>query len=94
MLAFDDLFEALDCVFQLHVFPFAPGELRRDVEWLREELLNLARPRHDQLVFVRQFIETEDRDDVLKIFVALQKLLNCHRRVVVIFSDDARIENA
>src|SRR5205085_10816836 len=72
VLAFDDFFEAFDRVFELAVLAFAAGELRRDMERLREKLLNLARARNHQLIFVRQFVQTEDSDDVLKIFVALQ----------------------
>ena len=94
MLAFNNLFEAFDRVFELHVFSFTPGELRSDVERLREEFLNLAGARNGQLVFVRQFVQTQDRNDVLKIFVALQNLLHVLRGVVVIVADNARIQNA
>src|SRR5437879_4098957 len=43
VLAFDDLFETFNRVFQFHVLAFAARELRSHVEWLREKLLNLAR---------------------------------------------------
>src|SRR6266478_4058167 len=69
VLALNDLAEALDCIFQLYIFAFQAGELRRHKEWLREEPLNLARARNDQLIFVRQFIQTQNRDDVLQVFV-------------------------
>jgi len=94
VLAVDDFFEAFDRVFQLHILAFTAGKLGSDVERLREELLDLARARNTQLVFIRQFVETENRDDVLQIFVALQNLLNRHRRVVVVLADNARVKNA
>src|SRR5213593_3755208 len=52
VLAIDDFFEAGDRVFKLDVLAFAAGELRSDVERLREEFLNLARARHDQFIFI------------------------------------------
>ena len=94
MLAFDNFLEAFNRIFEFAVLAFTSGELGRDVERLREEFLNLARARNDQFVFVRQFIETKDRDDVLKIFVTLKDLFYRHRGVVMILADDARIQDA
>src|SRR5688572_22353532 len=70
VLAFHDFTKATNRIFELHILTFQTGELRSYEEWLREEPLQLTRARNDQLVFVRQFIQTENRDDVLKILNA------------------------
>src|SRR6185436_18341828 len=94
VFAVDQFAESAHGVFELDVLAFKTGELRRDEEGLREEPLDLSRARDRQLVFVRQLVETENRDDVLKIFVTLQHALNVLRSVVVFLTDNARIENA
>ena len=76
VLAFDDLLEAADRVGDRHVLAFEAGELLRDEERLRQELLDLARARHGELVVFRQLVDAENRDDVLQILVALQDLLH------------------
>src|SRR5439155_2297702 len=54
------------------------GEALGHVEGLGEEALELPRPRHRQLVLVRELFHAEDGDDVLEGFRAaddIQKLL-------------------
>src|SRR5690349_10869576 len=94
MLAFSDLAEASNGVFEFYVLAGAARKLLRDVERLREESLNLSRARHNQLIVIRQLVDTENRDDVLKVLVALENSLYFLSSAVVIFADDARIENA
>ena len=94
MLAVHDFLEAADRVGQLDVLALEAGELLGHVERLRQEALDLAGARHGQLIFVRQFVDTQNRDDVLQILVALQDLLHALRRVVVLLAENARIENA
>ena len=94
MLAFDDLLEAADRVGDRHVLAFEAGELLRDEERLRQELLDLARARHGELVVFRQLVDAENRDDVLQVLVALQDLLHLPGDVVVLVAEDARVENA
>ena len=60
----------------LTYLPGNAGELLGHVERLREEPLDLARARHGQLVFVAQFVDAENGDDVLQILVALQNALH------------------
>ena len=69
------------------------GELLGDVGILREEPLDAARPRHDDLVLLRQLVDTEDRDDVLELLVALQDLLDADRAVVVVLADVLGVED-
>src|SRR5882762_7450183 len=70
-LARDDHLEALDRVLQLHVLAFLAGEVPRHAERLREETLDFPGARDGELVFRRQFIHTQDRDDVAQLLVAL-----------------------
>src|SRR5690606_28951560 len=90
----DDLLEAADRVGNRHVLALDAGELLRNEERLREELLDLARTRNGELVVFRELVDAENRDDVLQVLVALQDLLHGARRVVVLVAENARIENA
>src|SRR5947209_6220412 len=94
VLAVNDLLEAAYGVGDFDELAFESGELRGDEEGLREEALNLSRARDYKLVLFRKLVESEDGDDVLQIFVALQDLLDGLRRVVVRLADDARVEQA
>src|SRR5271157_888804 len=49
-----------------------------------QELLDLAGARHRELLVFAEFVDTENRDDVLQVLVALQHALNGLRRVVVL----------
>src|SRR5262249_61926066 len=60
----------------------------------RQELFNLAGASHSALVFVGEFFDTENGDDVLQILVALENRLHAASNGVVLGADDARIENA
>src|SRR5215510_1595453 len=63
-LAVDDHLEALDRVLERDVLARRAGEVLRYREGLRQEALDLARARHGQLVFRRQLVHAENRDDV------------------------------
>src|SRR3990172_4353554 len=67
--------EALDGVLYAHVLAGRAGELLRDEERLREEPLDLPRPRDDHLVLLRELVHAEDGDDVLKVLVLLDYIL-------------------
>src|SRR5919201_1479956 len=94
VLAVEDLAEALHGVLDLDVLGRDAGEFLGDVHGLREEFLQLARPRHEQLVLVRQLVDAEDGDDVLKVLVALQHALDLAGRPVVLLADDRWIDRA
>src|SRR5271157_648161 len=93
-LAIHDLLEAAHRVLDLHVASLNASKLLSNVEGLRQELLDLAGARHRELLVFAEFVDTENRDDVLQVLVALQHALNGLRRVVVLLAHDARIENA
>src|SRR5664279_4819695 len=65
VLAFDNFAEALDGIGELDVLALEAGELLGHVERLGEELLDFARARHNQLVFVGEFVNNQNRDDFL-----------------------------
>ena len=57
------------------------GENFRHVERLRKETLNLPCTEHGELVLIGKLVHAEDRDDVLKVLVALEHELDatCNR---------------
>src|SRR5579863_1748827 len=93
MFAVDNFLEAADRVGQLDILAWKTGKRLRHVKRLREEPLNLACPRHDQLVVVAQFVDAQNGDNVLQVLVPLQNAFYRLGSVVVIVADDQRIEN-
>src|ERR687887_396870 len=94
VLALDDLLEALDRVLEFHVAALLARELLGHEVRLREEALDPAGTRDDDLVLVRELVDPEDGDDVLEVLVALQDLLDARRRLVVLVGDDPGLERA
>src|ERR671917_60159 len=89
----DDFLERADRVFQLDELALEAGELLGDEERLREEALDPARPTHDDLVLLGEFVDAEDGDDVLEFLVALQDVLDLLGDLVVLIADDRRVED-
>src|SRR5208282_4085778 len=73
---------------------WSPGKLLGHKERLREELLDLARARHRNLLVFAKFVDAQNGDDVLQVFVSLQRLLNhlCH--IVMILPNNSSIKNS
>src|SRR5437763_16175395 len=94
VLAFDDLLETLHRVRDFHVPARSSRELFGNVEWLRQEPLNLAGACNGQFWTFAQLVNAENRDDVLQILAGLQRLLNLLRDIVMLLANNARIENA
>src|SRR5690606_29900209 len=86
--------EALDGVGEIDQLARRAGEDFSHEERLRQEAFDLAGAGHGELVFFRQFVHAQDRDDVLKGLVALQDRLNLTGDGVVFFTDDLRVEHA
>src|SRR5208337_19876 len=57
VLALDQLFEAADCILELHVAALEAGELLRYIEGLGKEALYFTGPRHCQFIFLRKLID-------------------------------------
>src|ERR1051325_1243056 len=94
VFAFEDFLESFNGVRDWNLFAFAAGENLRDGERLAQEALHLARAGNGEFVVGRQFIHTENRDDVLEILVALQDLLNATSDFVMFLADNFRREGA
>ena len=94
MLAFDNFLEAANRIRNLDVSSLITGELLGNVEGLREELLHLARPRDRNLVVFGEFINSQNGDDVLQVFIALQDSLYALCDVVMVLANDSRGKNA
>ena len=94
MLAFDDLAEAADRFLERNVAAFDAGELLGDGERLGQEALDLAGAADGQLVLFGELVHTHDRDDVLKLLVALKDALDLSGDLVVFDADDVRSENS
>src|SRR3546814_4233411 len=74
IFAVDHRLERLHRVFDRHELAGDVGEDFGDVERLAEEALDLARTRDDQLIFFAELVHAENRDDVLKRLILLQRL--------------------
>src|SRR5579883_3597146 len=69
------LAEATHRLTQRNEDAWPTGEYLGNEHRLRQESLDLSCARHGKLVFVAQLFNTENRDDVLEIFVSLQDSL-------------------
>src|SRR5262249_61446562 len=67
VLAVDDLAEAADGLLDGHVLPRTARERLRHAERLGQEPLDPARPRHRELLLVRELVDAQDGDDVLQV---------------------------
>ena len=85
--------ERCDRVFELDVLAFAARELLGHEERLREETFETTSTTDDGLIVIRELFDTQNRDDVLQIAIALQRFLHATRDAIVFGSDDVRIEN-
>src|SRR5579862_503020 len=94
VFSFDDFLEAAHCVFDFYVLPCKTRELLGYEHWLRQELLDFSSARYGLLVIVRQFFDSQNRDDVLQFLVPLKDRLHRSGYCVVFLSYCARIQNA
>ena len=94
MSAFHDLFEPANRLGKRDIFPLTAGKWSGYKEWLREKLLDLSCSSHNQFVFFRKFVDPQNRDDILKIFVLLQNQFLGSGRIVMLFPKNARVQDA
>ena len=69
------------------------GEDFRDVERLGQEAFDLTSAADDEFVFFSQFIDTENRDDVLQRLVEAGGSTGLSSTGVVLFAEDRGVEN-
>src|SRR3989338_6015284 len=93
MFAIEYLSEPLYRVRERDVLSWLSGENFCDEERLREETLHFAGASDDELIFIREFVHAENRDDILEVLVPLQNLLNATRHAIVLRPDDLRIKD-
>ena len=91
--AIENHIEAADGFAKRHHHTGQTGELFGHKERLRQETLCTACTSHYKFVIVAEFIDTENGNDILKLVILLQQLLNSLGSVIVVFADDMRVEN-
>ena len=72
-LAVAKFLEAADRVFERRDLTRLAGEDFGDQKRLRQEAFDAAGTVDDQLIFFRQFVDTENRDDILQFAVTLSE---------------------
>ncbi|CAB4747227.1 unannotated protein [freshwater metagenome] len=85
--------ERLDIFLQRHRGAWLAGELLSGHHVLAKEALNAAGPVDQLLVFLRQLIDTENRNDVLEILVTLQDPDDFLSDPIMLLTQDCRVEN-
>lgn len=71
-LTTEDALKALDGFLKGHQFAQVASEDLGHLEGLRQETLDLTGTGHSQFVFLRQFIHTQNGNDILQRFVVLE----------------------
>ena len=80
---FANLFAAFDGSSLIDIFTLKPDELLGNKERLGKEFFEFSGAGDDHLVFLAQFIDTENSDDVLQVFVPLEIFENRLRDIVM-----------
>src|SRR4029453_11356887 len=94
VLAVENLLEAADGVGYRHLPALPAREDLRRAEWLAQEALDLPGAEHRQLVFRRELVHSQNRDDVLQILESLQHALDTAGDVVMLLAADFRPRRA
>ena len=89
--AVENTFEATNSICQVDVNPWLASKDLGNVHWLREELSHFTRTINRQLVFFRQLIHTQNRDNIFQFFILLQHAFNALSNTVVLLTHDQRI---
>src|SRR3990167_6983410 len=93
-LAGQDHLEATNGFLQGNILAGRAGEHFRHVERLGQETLDTTGAGYSLLVLFRQFVHTQNRDDVLQFLVALQVGLYAAGYFIMLGADNQRIELA
>jgi len=93
-LSFHQLLERPNRILDLDISPGGAGEFLGHEERLGKEALNLPGPGDDELVFFREFVHSQDGDDVLEVLVLLKDELDPAGDGVMLLSDDQRIQDS
>jgi hypothetical protein len=93
VLALENLLEGTDGVGKRDKTTLITSENLSDSEGLGQETLDLTSTLDSQLVFFRQFVHTENGNDILERLVVLEDLLDTSGDVIVLLTDDTGIED-
>mmetsp|Transcript_48813 Transcript_48813/g.76186 ORF Transcript_48813/g.76186 Transcript_48813/m.76186 type:complete len:282 (+) Transcript_48813:149-994(+) len=85
--------ECGDGLLKGHELSRGASEHLSNVERLRHELLDLTGAGNGELVVLRQLIHTKDGNDILKILVILEGLLDLTGELVVLLSNNTGVEH-
>ena len=91
--AIKDHAETADSVVDFDVLAGVTSELLGNEEWLTHEALSTTSATNNELVFVGELIHSENGDDILEFFVALEQVFDLLRCVVVLVTENARIQD-
>ena len=85
--------EAFDRILKLDIASGKPGISFRNEHRLGKEMLDLAGAVDRQPVRLGNFVDPQNRDNILKIAIMLENALNLARDAIMFLADDIRIEN-
>uniref|UniRef100_A0A1B0CLT7 Uncharacterized protein n=1 Tax=Lutzomyia longipalpis TaxID=7200 RepID=A0A1B0CLT7_LUTLO len=88
-----DLAEALDGFLEGYQFSGMPSEDFGHLEWLGQETLDFPGTCHRELILLRQFIHTQDGNNILKGFVILEDFLHTTCNIVVLLPNNIGIHD-
>ena len=94
MLSFQDLLKALDRLGKRHIPAGKARKLPCHEERLGQESLNFSGSRNDQLVFLGKLVHYQHGDDVLKLLISLEHLLDAAGHLVMFLAHDTRIQDS
>eukprot|EP00043_Microstomoeca_roanoka_P001490 m.33042 g.33042 ORF g.33042 m.33042 type:complete len:558 (+) comp10850_c1_seq1:312-1985(+) len=93
VLATKNFPEAADGVVKLDELTLLTSERSSDGKRLGEETLDLTGTSDGELIFLRQFIHTQDGNDILERLVVLKNLLDVTSALVVLVTDDSSVKD-
>ncbi|KAH3677854.1 hypothetical protein OGATHE_000508 [Ogataea polymorpha] len=94
VLTFQDSLEGSNGVLQSNQLTLNTSENLGDGKWLRQESLDLSGSFDSQLVLLRQFVHTQNSNDILQRLVSLQGLLDTSGNVIVLLTNNGHIEQS
>ena len=93
MFSLNYLFKSSDVIFNFDIGTGRVGKNFSNMKWLGQKSFQLSCPANRNLVFIRQFINSQDCDDILQFRIFLQDYLHLTGNLVMIIPDIGRIQN-
>src|SRR5215471_3622375 len=86
VFAVQNFLESTNCVGNRYLFAFTTSEDLRHTKRLTEKTLNFARSKYRHLILRREFVHSENGNNILQIFVTLQYFLDTTGNFVVLLA--------